>query len=584
MNSTRDITQQLRDLADKEFCGAKSFVEKLDPISRTAFLVEVCRALDYQHVLQVFSKNPASRLGVPDFEILVRGWNSALGLLLSETDDFVGIPISKSTQESRGHALTFLHQLGRCYFLRHAADIIHNGMAQAWENNGRIEFEMAPKGIRDHFLDQMDLNKFKELDAKMSGVNPTEEFRNRHNISNLAEKMRALVFPWPTSQGVMIGYGGEPDIDLHYMAEVVQETMDWRAEAGIHPEAKIGEVSGADVCTIGLLLTSSYLKHIHFVDIGKEKIPDANYAMSLTIWKPDGELSRSISEFLNVPIEAVSKTLELFVVRPKHVKYFQGNPTPFIPMIIQISKGYLLAPVSSIFHNPFNGIRWMHEFSTGKSDSVQDCREEWMISELRAIFLGTRYIVIDSPIKLKRGKNAVTDIDSAVLDITTGELALFQLKWQDYGVNSVRKLRSKAKNFIEQVNEWSEKVEAWIAEFGLKALVSRFHFKAVSAEQITAVRMFAIGRNAARFRSYGYSINNKELAVASWAQFVRLRYEIGAVQSVFQSLQAKIIHENTSPSRVSPITYEMSTSPGTKVIYKNLWNIIDDESEVAKSL
>ena len=579
MNLNQNIAQQLRGLSDKEFCGAKSFVEKLDVISRTAFFIEVCRTMDYQHVLQIFSENPANKMNIPDFEIMVRGWNSALGLLLAEEGDFVGIPISESTQESRGHAVTFLHQLGRCYYLRHAADMIHNGMAQAKDNNGEIEFEMGPNGVTDHFLDHLELDKLRKLDSKITGADPAKEFREMYKIPDLAEKMKALVFPWPTSRGVMIGYDAEPDIDLHYMAEVAQETMDWRAEAGIHPEAKVSGVYGKDICAIGLLLTSIYLKHIHFIDIGKKKIPDANFAMSLTIWKTDGELSRSISEFLKVPVDGVAKALELFIVRPKHVKYFQTNTTPFIPLLIQVSNGYLLAPVSSIFRNPLNGIRRLQEFCVEeKEDSVQDHREEWMISELTAIFMGTRYVVIDSPTKLKRGKDVVTDIDAAILDVTTGELALFQLKWQDFDINNVKKLRSRAKNFIEQIDDWTERVEAWIAEFGLKALVSLFHFKAVSAERITAVRLFAIGRNAARFKSYGYIPNNKELAVASWAQFVRIRYEIGPAQNVFQSLKSKIMQENSFSPKVQPIRYEMTTG-GIKVVFKNLWNNIEDEQD-----
>jgi len=51
VNLNQNIAQQLRGLSDKEFCGAKSFVEKLDVISRTAFFIEVCRTMDYQHVL-----------------------------------------------------------------------------------------------------------------------------------------------------------------------------------------------------------------------------------------------------------------------------------------------------------------------------------------------------------------------------------------------------------------------------------------------------------------------------------------------------------------------------------------------------
>ena len=48
------------------------------------------------------------------------------------------------------------------------------------------------------------------------------------------------------------------------------------------------------------------------------------------------------------------------------------------------------------------------------------------------MFSGVKYITIDGNIKLRTGKKIVTDIDAAIFDRTTGELAIFQIKWQDF--------------------------------------------------------------------------------------------------------------------------------------------------------
>jgi hypothetical protein len=56
----------------------------------------------------------------------------------------------------------------------------------------------------------------------------------------------------------------------------------------------------------------------------------------------------------------------------------------------------------------------------------------------------------------------LTDIDAAVLDRTTGDLALFQLKWQDFRGATTRQTISRAKNFVGQVQKWAENTTTWI--------------------------------------------------------------------------------------------------------------------------
>jgi hypothetical protein len=61
---------------------------------------------------------------------------------------------------------------------------------------------------------------------------------------------------------------------------VTENATVWRNEAGIHPDSMIAGVPGNDLAAIGLLLTSLYLKHIRFVDVGKRKMPEANYPIT----------------------------------------------------------------------------------------------------------------------------------------------------------------------------------------------------------------------------------------------------------------------------------------------------------------
>src|SRR5207248_1058925 len=128
-------------------------------------------------------------------------------------------------------------------------------------------------------------------------------------------RMEALVFPWKTHRGTMIGYRAEPDIDQYFLSHVIQNTVDWRNEAGIHPDARIGDVSGSDLVAIGLLLTSFCMKHIRFVDVAKKRVPSANYPMSLTIWTNKTELIDSLTEFTGMEKAVVTAILDLFTIK-----------------------------------------------------------------------------------------------------------------------------------------------------------------------------------------------------------------------------------------------------------------------------
>jgi hypothetical protein len=500
MTSKDAIASRLSELAGKELASVTTWINQLEPPQHITLLIEICRVMDFWHVVQTFSKNRELKLPIPDFEIMVRGWNPALGLLLSHSGGFQGVPLMESTARSRETAMTLLHQLGRFVVLKESSEMIKHGMAEADCAGDLIRIRMSDRVSTDHFLDRLEPEKLKELEQKIEGFDPVKSLVDEYRVDDLDARMERLLFPWKTNRGIMIGYDAEPDIDCHFLALVTENTLDWRNEAGIHPDSTIGNVSGGNLASIGLLLISSYLKHIRFVDLGKRKVPDANYAMSLTIWKRRSDLQESICGFTGMAARDVSATLDLFTLKPSQHEYFRNEQTPFIPMLIEISENYLLSPVSSIFRNPFHGVRMLQERQSNRTEtSIREPRENWMISDLCHLFLGNRYSIVERPTRLKRSGHTVTDIDTAVLDRTSGELALFQLKWQDFSTSEIKKQRSKAKNFVDEVDGWAQTVDAWIGEFGVEALCKSLRLKIGGFGQVSAIRLFAIGRLASRF-------------------------------------------------------------------------------------
>jgi hypothetical protein len=279
----------------------------------------------------------------------------------------------------------------------------------------------------------------------------------------------------------------------------------------------------------------------------------------------------------------LSVALDLITVRSNDANYFLTEQAPSIPLAIELCEGYLLTPVSGVFRNPFNGLRMLREStSPAIQNAFREHREEWMAEDLYALFDGPRFQRVPGQTKLRRDGQIVTDIDAAIFDNGTGDLVLFQLRWQDFNTSIVKTQLSKAKNFTEQVERWAKKTTFWIDQFGVAALCRELRIKLPDGAMPRNVRLTAIGRSNARFRSYGYH-TGKDVLALPWAQFVRLRYAIGPGQDFFELLMRAVIDENAKRIARKPLPY-MLERHGLRVLFKDVWSDVEDNREDATAL
>jgi hypothetical protein len=576
MTTRAELADQLAALASEEFERQRKQVAELPEGSQTLLLIEGCRVLDFQHVVHFMSSTPERFLTEFEFVVMVRGWNAFVALLLPHVGKLKGIPSAESTPEFRQVILSILLGLGSATMLRENAEMFRHGMAECNIENNVITFRMSDRCGLDHFLDRLEGEKLRRLEEEMPGRDIFRKAIAETTVPDLDERIRALVFPWKVSEKVtMTGYGAEPDIDQHYFALVAETTHESIDDAGIHDDTVLGSITGKDLRRVVFAITSFYLKHMRFVDAAKSAHPEINYAMSLTIWKLRSDLVDSIALLPGMTESIASAAIDLLTVESGDEAYFRNEITPFIPMLIEVADNYLLSPVSSIFRNPFHGIRMLHEARDSKAATrLLSHRERWMIDDLYNLFRGGRYVCMEGPTKLRRGGSVITDIDAAVLDTITGELGLFQLKWQDFNSNDVAKQRSRARNFVEKVDAWAQAVDGWIAEFGTALLVNNLRMR--FPDDVSQVRLFAVGRSAARFQSYGYVSQVPAVASVTWRQFARLRYEIGPSANVLCDLHAAIQGERSTPVILRPIRQQLVLRDHT-VVFENLWNAYDDE-------
>ncbi len=568
------IADRLDQLARQELAEVEHFLATIPPIECTVLLIEACRCLDHMHVIEHLSVNEESKLPVHDFDILVRGWNVLFGHLLKRKGEFSGVPLRASIPELRRAVMGMMHCAGRYVLLSRTAEMVRHGMVSATANGSEIDLLLSDRTLTDHFHDQVDHQKFAKLNADLhqgyAGARADPA-----TICRLREVMGKLTFPWETPQGIMIGYTADPEIDAYFLRAVTQDTLQWRGDAGIHPEARLPGCSGELLTAVVHVLMSFHVKHIMFVEEGIKLHSGVNQHMSLTIWKTRAELLASLSLAIGAPEQELNAALDIVTVSSADADYFLTEQAPGVPLIIELCGGYLLTPVSGVFRNPFNGIRMLRESTSVEiQNALREHREAWMIEDLYALFEGPRFQCVAKPVKLRRQGQVITDLDAAVLDRATGDLVLFQLKWQDFTSSNVKIQRSKAKNFCDRVEDWAQKTRSWIGEYGVPALCRALSLP-LSASAPRRVLLVAIGRTNARFRSYGYSIA-PDVLVLPWSQLLRLRLEIGPGQNFFDLLVEAVSQEASSCVERTPLPYVLERH-GVRLNFRDIWSGVKDE-------
>lgn len=569
---SQDLLETLERLAQEKHDEVTSWLASLNPYDRRGLFIEVCRALDYEQVRQMSAKSEY-RLPYQEFDLMLRGWNATVVAMLTPDFNEQGLPARPSSQDTLRVGRSILHEMGLVSLLRKAAAMVSHGMAELTQEGNTLSINSLNFATSDHFLDQIDIGALPRL---TQAERPLVDMPLKSS-EEISEEMKGLVFPWKGAPGVtMVGYGATPDIDAYFLSAIADQMLDWRNEAGIHPETEVHGIKGALLTAITGLLASIYLKHIHFVGIGHKALDHINFPVSLTLWEPRSELIESLTTFIGGDVEAseVEAALDMLIITPRNTRFFAVTEKPYIPLVIQISNVHVLRPVASIFRNPLHGARMALEFDVPDAEATfREPRETWMRNEVNLLFLGTRCKVMWKPRVIKHRGKTLTDIDAGVYDPETRCLALFQLKWQDFGTAEVRKQRSRAKNFISQVDDWTQKIESWIADVGLDKVAKALHLVGI----IETVRLFAVGRFVARFKSYGYTHASSTVAVCSWPQLARLRNDLTEERDILRALYDQIVEERSRVVSVTPIPYEVLIGD-TRLVFHNVWNAFDDGS------
>lgn len=595
------IYKEINIIADNELARLVNKVPD-DPINNFIILMEITRIYDYLN----FGKGEEIKkygFTFQEVDVLKSGWNLATSFLFKSLKTISGIPIIPSSEEFRKLSISLLYQFGCITLLKRTAEMVRSGSLIAdYKEEKKFKFSMSQDG-KAQFLDAMERSYLENLEDRLEQneksfyngwelidyENVNSIFKNhgnflskRHNdpfssikLEDIESKMTPLLKSWDSGKGIMMGYDSTEELDWHFMAISTNAVAQWRDEAGLHPDLKIEGVEVSHIIAVVMCLVSFNLKHIKFASIAEQQRKEILIFQSLTIWCSLKELINDISDFTNIQKRIIEQVFEIICFKASDAALIKNHTTEFMPLIINLENDFVLRPVSSMVRNPLNTLKDLlllrnpqlkAEFNKG--------RESWLRNYLYAMFMGTRYHRIEGNIALRIGKKFITDIDAVIYDNVTGELALFQIKWQDYHVNDVKKLRSKASNLTKELEEWTKKVYEWISSQGVDRLAHNLRFPKNKKIFESKIYLFGLSKDAARMKGYGFELKEERIAVGTWAQFKRNRTEIGPSNSVFGDLFNTLKEQENEVVEATPkpVTFKVSDK---EFYYKDLWNVIE---------
>ncbi|WP_078127683.1 hypothetical protein [Leptospira alexanderi] len=579
-----------------------------DPTERIVLLIESFRVIDYLTFLGTFLPKE-SHSNFPDFSITLLGFNALIERCISEFPN-PGMPFMESTKATQDFAFNVLYKFGKLTLLKQTKDSIMSGYAEAINDNNSISIRFSKDSLLQH-LDTIDVRKLQELTRSIEIENADTlngwklvDHENIKNIINepgafsakspkiafllnakisseqeLDELMKKHLSPWNSGKGIMVSYTSEPIIEDHFFSLGIEIVLAWRTEAGFSPYTKFDIFDGGDISIILAIVIGFQIKHMRYCLIASLHHPEINIIQSLTIWKPIEELIELIMHRTHFDRDKASSLLNCVILKPSDLELYSNNPTPTIPPLINLGNDYIITPISGSYRNPFLSIiTILNTRNPSFKDSLLKPRENWFREELYSIFGGKRYITVSGNVNLRENRNIITDIDAAIFDLLTGELAIFQLKWQDYFSNEVRSIKSKAKNLTEELDHWAEKVETWLKGRKDIDILNAFRISNKQRIKISRIYLFALSRNVSRIEGHRLSLKSPNLVISNWFLFTGLRHEIGPNTNVFGTLFKILKNKTFNYPNITAINKTIKIQ-NYSITWENMWVTYKDSED-----
>lgn len=288
-------------------------------------------------------------------------------------------------------------------------------------------------------------------------------------------------------------------------------------------DASFGGVKFQEYGNCLLLLAAEALIRLSAADAVARSNPALRATRGRTTgWRVAG-LAQLLASAPGARLEACFQAVRDLTLGPDEAEAYGNLPRAPLPPLIRTAPDHVLMSVAGCLDEPFQFLLWRlrHQY-TADWDRAVDEREQTFRNELYESLTSTmpdRFVTLPRGVKVREKGRVVTDIDAVIFDKATGELGLFQLKWQDPFGASLTRRASSAKNFVPVAERWVAAVSDWVASRGTEDVAAAL---GIPRRQRRAVqpRLFVLGRLAAHFSEF--QAPDRRAAWGTWPQVMNL--------------------------------------------------------------
>jgi hypothetical protein len=274
------------------------------------------------------------------------------------------------------------------------------------------------------------------------------------------------------------------------------------------------------------VLSGRAQKHIAYSALLKARHPELHIRNLLTAHAPIEPFTRGVASQMGADYAEIEMMLRSLTLSGENRKVHTSANDPAWAPLIQASADSFILPIYGIDINPhlFLLDDLKARFANDWFRAVNNRETRW-IEELTELFSGARWKTNGRNLRLRDGSRDQTDIDFALLDTRSQEIALFQLKWLHPAGMDNRLRRNTAGTLVDSSNAWVETTLIWVEKHGSRELAKRLGF---DVSQEPKIRLFVIGRYHAHLS--GYDEKDNRAVWSDWANFLRILGD-GAMRS-----------------------------------------------------
>ena len=437
------------------------------------------------------------------------------------TNEFEQLPaavLAKLTEESLNECRTFLSACQLVGWSTYLLELERLGIIKIKDFFNKSKICFRQKNYRIEFIESKFIQYYESIISSQIEKDPRykEMLDNRERIK---ERMKHLCFVW---NECFIGYDGDQEVENYFNDLAYLDSIN-DSEGDMYPnDALFNNVSYGTFVNSIVDLRGYAIKHIYFFDVLKKDHPELLTENLFYLIKTKDELLKLIKENGSLSEQQSGEVLNILSLSSLNRELFSNTQASCVPLI-RISANQYIHSCAGSLYRPFSFMLDNLALLYPKACSSNRMKREGMFRRQLYDML-TEFQCIDRQIVITKNGQRLTDIDATIIDRETGEIGLFQLKWQDHTSLSPKSLMSKSRNYTNEVIGWIEKITDWIENSSEAEIASLFGVKARFIDK-SKIYLFALGREHGNYS--GTAPNTPNCAWVQWYHFLNYILRVG---------------------------------------------------------